>query len=32
MLLEEKEQILNVLATNGYEDQGIEQRLKLGWV
>ncbi len=30
LLLEEKEQILNVLATHGYEDQGIGAKVKVG--
>ena len=30
LLLEEKEQILNVLATHGYEEQGIGAKVKVG--
>ena len=30
LLLEEKKQILNVLATHGYEDQGIGAKVKVG--
>ena len=30
LLLEEKEQILNILATHGYEDQGIGAKVKVG--